>query len=131
MYNYMKKNGMKTDSKERKFTQLADTNGEFMSFSSYYLWYLMDKFHFVIDDIQTLIIFNKNTCFNSFVDGFTKNRQKAKLNKQQGKDEYCKYTLNGSYGHDAMNTDKFGQTFIQDKARTRCSIYVKQVQEFS
>ena len=69
-----------------------------MSFSSYYLWYLMDKFHFIIDDIQTLITFNKNTCFNPFVDGFTKNRQKAKLNRQQGKDEYCKYTLNGSYG---------------------------------
>ena len=63
MQNYMKKNGMKTDTKERKLTQLADTNGEYMSFSSYYLWYLMDKFHFVIDDIQTLITFNKKYLF--------------------------------------------------------------------
>ena len=87
MYNYMKKNGMKTDTKERKLTQLADTNGEYMSFSSYYLWYLMDKFHFVIDDIQTLITFKSNTCCNLFVDGFTKNRQQATLNKQKGKAE--------------------------------------------
>ena len=112
MYNYMKKNGMKTDTKERKLTQLADTNGEYMSLSSYYLWYLMDKFHFVIDDIQTLITFNKNTRFNSFVDSFIKNRQQVTLNKQKGKAEYCKYTLNGSYGHDAMNTEKFGKKFV-------------------
>ena len=63
-----------------------------------------------------------DTSFNSFVNGFTKNRQQATLNKQKGKAEYYKYTMNGSYGHDAMNIEKFGKTFIQDKARTRCSI---------
>ena len=77
MYNYMVENDIPIDKKERKLTQLASTGDEYMSFSSYYLWYLMDRFHFVIDDIQTLLVFDKNTCFGEFANTFMENRQKA------------------------------------------------------
>jgi hypothetical protein len=94
----MKTNNIKTDVKEKKLTQLANTNGTFMSFSSYYLWYLIDRFHFKIEDIKTLIVFNKSKCFNKFVNDFASNRQKAKLQGLKGKDEFCKISLNGPYG---------------------------------
>jgi hypothetical protein len=42
MYNYMKDNKLSVDKEERKLTQLLNTNGEFMAFSSYYLWFLID-----------------------------------------------------------------------------------------
>ena len=107
MYNYMKNNKIKTDQKERKLTQLASTNDEYMSFSSYYLWYLMDRFHFVIDDVKTLLVFDKNTCFNKFANTFMENRQKAELEGKKGKGLFCKISLNGSYGYDAMNSSMF------------------------
>jgi hypothetical protein len=122
MYDYLKSNNIKTDVKEKKLTQLADTNGEFMSFSSYYLWYLIDRFHFKIDDIKTLIVFNKSKCFNKFVNDFTSNRQKAKIQGLKGKDEFCKISLNGSYGYDAMNAEKYGKAVIQNESRARCSM---------
>jgi hypothetical protein len=51
-YNFMKANGIKVDKEERKLTQLLSTHDQFMSFSSYYLWFLIDICHFVIDDIS-------------------------------------------------------------------------------
>ena len=121
MYDYLQKNNIKTDTKERKLTQLADTYGEYMSFSSYYLWYLMDRFHFVIDDIKTLLVFDKNTCFNKFANTFMENRQKAELEGKKGKGLFCKISLNGSYGYDAMNTENYTQSRIENESRASCS----------
>ena len=131
MYNYMTNNDIKTDQKERKLTQLADTgtkfprsddpNDEYMSFSSYYLWILMDRFHFVIDDVKTLLVFDKNTCFNKFANTFMENRQKAELEGKKGKGLFCKISLNGSYGYDAMNTSNYTQSRIQNESRAQCS----------
>ena len=119
MYDYMVENGIKTDVPERKLTQLADTNDEYMSFSSYYLWYLMDRFHFIIDDIKTLLVFDKNTCFNNFANTFMANRQKAELEGKKGKGMFCKISLNGSYGYDAMNTENYTQSRIQTESRAQ------------
>ena len=116
----MKNNNIKTDIPSRKLTQLAEVT-EFTSFSSYYLWYLMDRFHFVIDDIEDLLVFDKNSCFSKFTNTFMNERQKAGLEGKKGKDMFCKISLNGSYGYDAMNTAKFNKSRIQNKHRAQCS----------
>ena len=118
MYEYMKKNNIKTEQKERKLTQLAETDG-FMSFSSYYLWYLIDRFGFVIDEIKTLLVFEKNTCFNKFANLFMETRQKAELAGKKGKGLFCKISLNGSYGYDAMNTSKYSNVKVMTKGATQ------------
>lgn len=121
MYQYMLDNGIQTDKKERKLTQLASTQGTYMSFSSYYLWYLIDRFHFIIDDIQKLLIFDKNTCFSEFANTFMETRQKAELEGKKGKGLFCKISLNGSYGYDAMNTSIYSKSAIEGESRARCS----------
>ncbi len=78
MYDYCKKNKLSTDKSERKLTQLANIT-ELTAFSSYYLWYLMDRFHFTIDTISEVLVFTNNTCFNGFVTDFMDKRQKAEL----------------------------------------------------
>ena len=118
MYNYMKENNLPIDKKERKLTQLASTNGEYMIFSSYYLWYLMDRFHFVIQDIKSIILFTKNTFSHDFATQFMKTRQEAELEGKKGKGMFCKISLNGSYGYDAMNTQKYMKSKICNEEKT-------------
>lgn len=122
MYNYMKTNNLPIDQKQRKLTQLASTHNTYMPFSSYYLWYLIDRFHFIIDDIQSILTFTKNTCFNTFANEFMNERQKAELEGNKGKGLFCKISLNGSYGYDAMNTQNYAKTKImnEQKARVAC-----------
>ncbi|KAI5546883.1 CBG23764 family [Trichomonas vaginalis G3] len=122
MYNYMKTNNILVDQKQRKLTQLASTHGEYMSFSSYYLWYLIDRFHFIIDDVKSILTFAKNTCFHDFANEFMRVRQEAELNGNKGKSLFCKISLNGSYGYDAMNTQNYTKSKImeEDKARMAC-----------
>jgi hypothetical protein len=122
MYNYMKSNNMKTEVKERKLKQLLSTDDNYISFSSYYLWYLIDKFHFKITDVKTLIVFSKHTAFNPFVNHFMNLRQQAIIDKNTGLGEFCKLILNGSYGYDAMNTENYSKSYIQSTSRAACSI---------
>ena len=117
MYNYMKENGFKTDSKERKLTQLLKVD-KFTAFSSYYLWFLIDRCHFVIDDIETVLLFDKHDGFNAFVNEFMNNRIKAKLEHNVGKEMFFKTSLNGSYGYDGKNTEKYTKSVIKDKDGT-------------
>ena len=58
----MKDNGFMIDKKERKLTQLMGVD-KFTAFSSYHLWLLMDRCHFVIDDIDTILVFSKHDGF--------------------------------------------------------------------
>jgi hypothetical protein len=51
--------------------------GQYMTFSSYYLWFLIDDCHFIIDDIKQLITFNKHIKFNTFVNEFMNKRIEA------------------------------------------------------
>jgi hypothetical protein len=45
---------------QKKLTQFMMTMGLYMPFSSYYLWYLIDKFGFVIEDVREMTIFYAN-----------------------------------------------------------------------
>jgi hypothetical protein len=49
-----------------------------MPFSSYYLWYLIDRFGFVIDDVSEISMFytNDNGLFNKFTIQLMKERMK-------------------------------------------------------
>lgn len=130
MYEYMKKNDMNIDAKERKLTQLAETD-DWMSFSSYYLWYLMDRFGFVIDEIKTLLIFEKNLCFNKFANLFMETRQKAEIAGKKGKGLFCKISLNGSYGYDAMNTSKYSNVKVMTKGAAQSAVLSHKYQAIS
>ena len=117
MYNYMKRNAFETDTKERKLTQLLRVS-EFTAFSSYYLWFLIDRCHFIIDDIKSICLFTKHKRFNKFVKDFTNERIKAKLSGNKGREAFCKTSLNGSYGYDGMNQMKYNKNVLRDKEST-------------
>ena len=119
---YRKVNGgeVKTDKTVKKLTQTYGTfgyNGEFdeyQVFSSYYLWFLIDQFGFVVDDIRYIATFTKHTAFNKFVTRCANKRVMAKFNKDSLIDEFYKLILNSSYGFDSIRTDKFHKSFITD-----------------
>ena len=104
----------------KKLTQTYATfgfNGEFdeyQVFSSYYLWFLIDQFGFVVDDIRYIATFTKHTAFNKFVTRCANKRVMAKFNKDSLIDEFYKLILNSSYGFDSIRTDKFHKSFITD-----------------
>jgi hypothetical protein len=101
-------------SKTKKLTQLLDTNGEFMSFSSYYLWLLIDVFHFEVREVKEMVIFEKNEegLFYDFVNTFMNRRIEAINNDDDAYNNYCKMILNSAYGKDGMNTSKFSKVQI-------------------
>jgi hypothetical protein len=133
MYDYMKAHDMKTDKKERKLTQLINSNGEskaserseesktsdrredFMVFYCYYLWFLIDRCGFVIDDCQNLHIFTAHDNFNAFACQTMRRRQEAILNGDKIRDMFNKIALNGSYGYDIMNEAKYSKVKIVNR----------------
>ena len=117
MYNYMASNNLPTDKEERKLTMLLSTHNQYMSFSSYYLWFLIDTCHFIIDDIQSIILFDKHTGFNKFVKDFTKGRI-SNIGVSKGRELFYKTCLNGSYGYDGKNTEKYTKTTIKKRSDT-------------
>ncbi|KAA6401239.1 MAG: hypothetical protein EZS28_003239 [Streblomastix strix] len=122
MYNHMKDNKIKTDQKQRKLTNLSSTMGEYIAFSSYYLWFLIDDCHFIIDDVKQIILFNKHDQFNSFIKEFTINRIEAKLDENKGQEQFFKIVMNGSYGSDGMNTEKYHKVKIMSEKQTERAI---------
>jgi hypothetical protein len=100
MYNYMTINNLKTDTEETKSTMLLSAHDQFMSFSSYYLRFLIDKCYFIIDDIKSIITFTKHDRFGNFVNEFMINRIEAMTSNNRGKEQFCKTSLNGSYSYD-------------------------------
>ena len=117
MYNYMQTNHIPTDKQEKKLTMLLSTHDQYMSFSSYYLWFLIDTCHFIIDDVQSIILFDKHTGFNKFVKEFTKGRI-SNIGISKGRELFYKTCLNGSYGYDGKNTEKYTKTTIKKKNDT-------------
>ena len=93
--------------KERKLTNLSSTMGEFMTFSNYYLQWLIDYFNFEVVDIGRMTVFSKHDRFYPFVDRMRRERVQAELNKENGKAISCKIAVNGSYGYDIMNEMNF------------------------
>ena len=117
MYNYMTSNQIPTDKQEKKLTMLLSTHDQYMSFSSYYLWFLIDTCHFIIDDVQSIILFDKHTGFNKFVKEFTKGRI-SNIGISKGRELFYKTCLNGSYGYDGKNTEKYTKTTIKKRSDT-------------
>ncbi|KAA6374147.1 MAG: hypothetical protein EZS28_030325, partial [Streblomastix strix] len=122
MYSHMKDNMIKTDQKQRKLTNLTSTMEEFMAFSSYYLWFLIDDCHFIIDDVKQIVLFNKHDQFNSFIKEFTKNRIEAKLDENKGQEQFFKIVMNSSYGSDGMNTEKYYKVKMMNRKQTERAI---------
>ncbi|KAA6400250.1 MAG: hypothetical protein EZS28_004229 [Streblomastix strix] len=122
MYNHMKDNKIKTDQKQRKLTNLLSTKGEYMAFSSYYLWFLIDDCHFIIDDVKQIVPFNKHDQFNLFIKEFTQNRIEAKLDENKGQEQFFKIVMNSSYGSDGMNTEKYHKVKIMNMKQTERAI---------
>jgi hypothetical protein len=107
--------------KSRKLTQLLNTYGiginetGYMTFTNYYLWYLIDRFGFVIEDVKELTTFTAHTGFRDFTETFMKRRIEAIKNRNEGKDKYCKMQLNSSYGKDGMNESKYSKNVLMTK----------------
>jgi hypothetical protein len=117
MYDQMHEMGMKTDQKERKLTMLLSTQDTYMSFSTYYLWFLIDYCHLIIDDVKSIITFAKHDSFNPFVTEFMNKRIECIKNKSSAETFY-KLCLNGSYGYDGMNTEKYQSLRLLNKDKT-------------
>lgn len=119
MFDHMEKHELPRNKKERKLTQLLSTHGEFMNFTSYYLWFLIDRCHFIVDDIESVITFTAHKAFNNFVETFMNERIKSLEAKNKGKELFCKISLNGSYGYDGMNTEKYSKVKLCDKRKAQ------------
>jgi hypothetical protein len=68
------------------------TMGLYMSFSSYYLSYLINKFGFVFDDVTEMSGFyaNDNGLFTKFTIQLMEERMKAIEEKNDGYGTFCK-----------------------------------------
>jgi hypothetical protein len=103
--------------KQTKLTQLMATTGKFMPFSNYYLWYLIDRFGFVIEDVTEMSLFyaNENGLFIKFTIQLVEERMKAIEQKNDGSGTFCKNILNAVYGKDGMNQSKYSRLMIMDQ----------------
>lgn len=114
MYNYGKKNHINTiDKTDTKLTMTLDTLGEFKSFGCYYLWFLIDHGLKVVD-VLNLSLYEANKAFSPFVNEFMKKRQDILAGKTQGNEKFFKISMNGSYGYDGMNAEKYSKIKICD-----------------
>jgi hypothetical protein len=110
MFEYMKNNNMPTNRKERKLTQLTDTHNEYRLTNNYMLLFLIDTYHFIINSIRVMYVYEKYTGFRAFTEEMIRLIQEAKLRGDGAGDEFCKLVLNGSYGYDIMNEEKFSKS---------------------
>jgi hypothetical protein len=107
----------KSKKKQKKLTHLMTTMELFIPFSSYYLWYLIDRFGFVIDDVTEMSVFhaNDNGFFTNFTIQLMEERMKAIEQKNDGYGTFCKNILNAAYGKDGMNQSKYSKLVIMDQ----------------
>jgi hypothetical protein len=104
---------------ERKLTQLLSTMREFMSFYSYYLWFLIDCCHLIIDDYAEMDVFYiPDITFNEFITSFHEQRLANIESGNKALANVCKIVLNSSYGKDGMNTAKYKNTMLLNKNQT-------------
>ncbi|KAA6360159.1 MAG: hypothetical protein EZS28_044314, partial [Streblomastix strix] len=122
-YEKMQKQGISVNKQVTKLTSLLSTHDEYMSFSSYYLWLLIDYCHFIIDDVEEIVLFTKRTAFKPFVEVMAEKRQQAMKEGNQAKQLYFKNIMNSSYGTDGQNNEKFDKIGIYYIQQT----YLKQL----
>ena len=122
MYQYGKKNHISTiDKTDTKLTMTLDTMGEFKSFGCYYLWFLIDH-GLKVTDIINLSLYEANKAFHPFVNEFMRKRQDIIAGKSSGNEKFYKISMNGSYGYDGMNTEKYSKVKICDSDKAYQSI---------
>lgn len=117
MGQIVKLDGGKTKKKPdvvRKLTQLIDTQGRFISFNNYYLWFLIDTCHFVVEDVEQMAVFTRTDCFKPWVEKMKDQRVEYMKAGNKGGEKYCKLIMNGSYGFDGLNEAKYAKTKLVD-----------------
>jgi hypothetical protein len=107
-HNFLQKKKFKPT---RMLTQLLSTMGEYMSFSQYYLWFLIDL-GMKIESYKEMDVFHtmKTYNFNEFITHFMAKRIQAKRDKKKGLEMCCKIILNASYGKDGMIFNVLGRS---------------------
>jgi hypothetical protein len=108
----------KSKKKQKKLTELMITMRLCMLFSSYCLWYLIDRFGFVIDNVREMSVFhtNENGLFTKFTIQLMEERVKA-IGQKNGYETFCKNIHNTSYGKDGMNKSKYSKLVIMDQKK--------------
>ncbi|WP_458455092.1 hypothetical protein [Methanobrevibacter sp.] len=94
-----------------------NNKSQFMAFSTYYLWFLIDEFGFVVEDVKSLITFDKHLKFGNFVGMCMSARQEAISKKKEDRsydvlDKYYKNLLCSSYGYDGKRCDNYNKSKI-------------------
>ncbi|GHU18664.1 hypothetical protein FACS189472_07320 [Alphaproteobacteria bacterium] len=100
---------------ERKLTQMIDTNGEFIGFNNYLLWYLIDTHKFVIEDVEELALFTRTDCFEGWYKYMIDQRNEYIDAENTGGSNYIKMSMNSSYGFDMLNEEKYSHTKLVSK----------------
>jgi hypothetical protein len=70
-----------------------------------------------------MYVYEKHTGFRTFTEEMTKLRQQSKLNRDSAGDEFYKLVLNGSYGYDIMNEEKFSKCFVCNSVTSESKQY--------
>ncbi|KAA6393950.1 MAG: hypothetical protein EZS28_010525 [Streblomastix strix] len=107
LYNKMKSQGLTVDKPTTKLTSLLSTHNQFMCFTSYILWFLIDYCNFIIDDIDSIAQFDKHLGFESFACTMMNKRQDAISQHNDTKSLYYKQIQNSAFGGEGQNNDKF------------------------
>jgi hypothetical protein len=83
------------------------------------LWYLIDRFGFVIDDVTEMSVFYTydNKLFTKFTIQLMEERMKEIERKNDGYGTFCKNILNAAYGKDGMNKSKYSKLVILDQQK--------------
>ncbi|KAA6399565.1 MAG: hypothetical protein EZS28_004910 [Streblomastix strix] len=72
----------------------------------------VDYCHFIIDDVEEIVLFTKHTAFKSFVEVMAEKCYQAMREGNQAKQLYFKNIVNSSYGADGQNNEKFDKIAI-------------------
>ncbi|KAA6362697.1 MAG: hypothetical protein EZS28_041776, partial [Streblomastix strix] len=114
MYNKMKSQGLTVDKPTTKLTSLLSTHNQFMCFTSYILWFLIDYCNLIIDDIDSIALFDKHLGFESFACTMMSKRQDAISQHNDTKSLYYKQILNSAFGGEGQNNAKFDKISLNN-----------------
>lgn len=107
-------NNIHTPKLETKLAYSLDTCGEFMLFTSYFLWFLLDL-GLVIIGIKCMVTWTANCAFRLFVTDQMQKHIDILCDKTEGNEKFNKISLNRGYGYDGMNTEKFPKIKVCDE----------------
>ncbi|KAA6395256.1 MAG: hypothetical protein EZS28_009220 [Streblomastix strix] len=125
MYNKMKSQGLTVDKPTTKLTSLLSTHNQFMCITNYILWFLIDYYNLIIDDIDSIALFDKHLGFESFACTMMSKRQDAISQHNDTKSLYYKQILNSAFGGEGQNNAKFDKISFNN-ARQASLKYQKQ-----